>query len=101
MILFSNSQQYQVFLLHSPCSLSLSIFHVKFAFFFHPCHRDCCVLMCLHRGVVDALRPGRAFPTRQKEESLSSLPGPVGRVWGHCPTDAPRPLWSYSGVTKS
>src|SRR5260370_34265361 len=90
MILFSNSQQYQVFLLHCPCSSFLSSFHVKFAFFFHPCHPDCCVLMYLHRGVVDALRLGRAFPPCQKEESLTSLPGSVSRVWGHCPTDAPR-----------
>jgi hypothetical protein len=30
---------------------------------------DCCVLMCLHRGVVDALRLGRAFPHSQAQSA--------------------------------
>src|SRR6266567_2476732 len=30
-------------------------------------------------------------PGRKDSESISSLQGSVGRVWGHSPTDAPRP----------
>ena len=61
MILFSNSQRYQVFLLHYSSSLFLSSYH--------PCHPDCCALMHLYRGVVDALRLRRAFPHSQAQSA--------------------------------
>src|SRR5258708_5595941 len=63
-------------------------------------HSNRCSGSCMCGGMLIPIFMIRSPVQCVMKEGISSRKGPPGKVWSHCPADAPRLLCSYSDVRK-
>src|SRR5260221_9547991 len=64
-------------------------------------HSNRCSGSCMWGGMLIPIFMRRSPVQCMMKEGLSSRQGPPGKVWGHCPADAPRLLCFYQRCSEN